>query len=532
MGNHQYIRLVLVLGLALLVRLIFFHGFLPSDPYDYSVAAAAFSSGNVDGFDSVASTRFGLIVPVALIYFLFGVSEYSSALWPILCSLGTVGIGFACGRYLGGERAGIIAAVLLALFPLDIIYGTQFMADVPLGFWLFASLFLFIRGADASQPSDRWKCFFGSGMAVGLAYATKSVALMIAPFFAICGLAMLVRDRKFPWSLAYVVAGLLSVAVLEMLFFFLTTGDTVQRFSTLSPAVDSRTQVIVGGGEEIALSLFDYLKWMFIDIRYTGPVFVILLVVSLAGLTRPTVRAKLRGARIGLLLLWAAVMFLVLNFYPLSISPYVPVYKLNNYMLMFAAPLIVCLALLLSRLSRMTQFACIAIVAIAAPFSLYVSLESHRSHSENARQVHEFAGSIGDSRIMAEGYGISTFRYLDGLGPGDRYEDFTLSGPAVVPRSPVAPSDIHDTFIVIDRYFLDYYGQRGFDYPEFIHEPLTSWEVAFRYTRTENPVRRIGLDLLATLYERRLLSSGQYQRISAKLRNWSHTTPVTVYYAR
>ena len=43
----------------------------------------------------------------------------------MLTSLGVVVVGYLMGAYLQGERAGLLAAGLLAIFPLEIIFASQ-----------------------------------------------------------------------------------------------------------------------------------------------------------------------------------------------------------------------------------------------------------------------------------------------------------------------------------------------------------------------------------------------------------------------
>src|SRR5438128_1057185 len=131
-ANPALIKLALLLLFALALRVIFWHGISPGDPFTYSLSAWDIVQGKWNpAFFYEQTTRWGLLFPLAASYRIFGVNEFSSLLWPLLTSLGTVVVAYLLALHLKNERAAILAGIIVATFPLEIIYASQPMADGP-----------------------------------------------------------------------------------------------------------------------------------------------------------------------------------------------------------------------------------------------------------------------------------------------------------------------------------------------------------------------------------------------------------------
>ena len=106
----------------------------------------------------------------ALIYKLFGISEWTARLFSALCGVGTVILTYFIGRNLISRWAGFLAAGVL-LSSLHFIRFSRFgMMDAPVTFFLTLSLYFFWLG----RERNRYLIF--SGLAFGLAFMTKSFA--------------------------------------------------------------------------------------------------------------------------------------------------------------------------------------------------------------------------------------------------------------------------------------------------------------------------------------------------------------------
>jgi len=99
--------------------------------------------------------------------------------------VGTVWAVFAIGKRLWGRRAGLLAALTLAIMPLHAQHSHFLTVDVPATFWAMLSLLWAVRLA-TGEPKP-WKAALWAGVFAGFAAATKyNLALIILPLLAAC----------------------------------------------------------------------------------------------------------------------------------------------------------------------------------------------------------------------------------------------------------------------------------------------------------------------------------------------------------
>ncbi len=535
-SNSDLIKFTLLL-LALILRVIFFHGIAPGDPFTYSLSAWDIVQGHWNpGYFYEQTTRWGVLFPLAACYKLFGVNEFSSALWPLLTSLGTVVVAYLLALHLKGERAALLAGIIVATFPLEIIYATQPMADCPLSFWLLLSLYCFVRG-DAAEASKRKRWFFFiSGIALALAYATKFVAILIAPFF----LLVLLWRRRIEWHWAWLGLGFLLIFALEFVIFQQITGNGLARLDLVLHDKASHAP-ITAGAFQVQNGVWLYLYWMLVDFHYVGLSFVLLLLMILhrgvilmqygewerpePNLPRLSVKAQVAPASrtaslVSLLLLWSFTFWLILTFYPVSTNPYVPLYKVEPYILMFSAPLLVLTAVLLSDYAKKLQFAALALILLSSLPFVYLLHEGYRAHGDNARAIWAFANTHTDRPLYAHRSDQRFLQYFAGFQSNDAYHNFRLPKPDEdVHTTP--PINFQHTYVAINQYMLAYHREDA--YPPEITNPPAHWREVYRYQRPEHWLRRMMAAILNQL------SPNLAQPINRKLANWSHTQPVIIY---
>ncbi len=99
--------------------------------------------------------------------------------------VGTVWATYAVGARLWGNRAGLVAGLLLAVTPLHVQHSHFLTVDVPATFWVMLSLLWSVRLAtDDPKPL---RAALLAGVFAGLAAATKyNMALVILPLLAAC----------------------------------------------------------------------------------------------------------------------------------------------------------------------------------------------------------------------------------------------------------------------------------------------------------------------------------------------------------
>lgn len=120
----------------------------------------------------------GMILPIALLYKIFGASPWWAVAWVLLCSLLLIPVAGGLARITDGRPAAIWVAWLLAAFlPTLLFTAAGIWSDPPALFFTLLSLRLLLEALPRAQPGR----FFAAGLALAAAYLNRpSVGLVIA----------------------------------------------------------------------------------------------------------------------------------------------------------------------------------------------------------------------------------------------------------------------------------------------------------------------------------------------------------------
>jgi len=126
---------------------------------------------------------------VASAYSLFGESEGAARAVPALAAFLTVWMTFSFGRHHFGQRAGLLAAGILATAPLFFIFSQSLVIDMVLTACFTATMFAFYRACEA-EAKTRW--VLATVVAASLAILAKGLLGLVLPG-AIAVLTLIVR---------------------------------------------------------------------------------------------------------------------------------------------------------------------------------------------------------------------------------------------------------------------------------------------------------------------------------------------------
>jgi hypothetical protein len=203
-GNSANSRggwLLIAIGLGLLAPILVYQGvLLGGDDVLYARLAADMASGNPTFGINTHTFRLGFIAPLAGLYAAFGIHDWTTVAFPILCTLLAVFLAAYAANRLYGRTAAAWAALLCGLNPILFRNGLTAMPDIPAGF-LYG---LFVVGWSllvANRVRKRGIWAFTAGLACVWAMATR---ISIAPMVAVTLLGFLVLGwrrstlREFP----------------------------------------------------------------------------------------------------------------------------------------------------------------------------------------------------------------------------------------------------------------------------------------------------------------------------------------------
>jgi len=258
-----------------------------------------------------------------------GENETAARLPSALSGLALAALMGWFGRRHGGERLGLLSALLTATSFLIVLLARAALLDMLLALWTTLALFLFYQGYRSPPGSDRWY-FRGAWAAMGLAFLTKGPVGVAVPVLAI--LPFLFFNRAFwstlrrielPWGLAVFLA----VAGPWYLLAFLREGRAFWQGFFISQNVTRYTEVLLGHGAPL---------WFYVPVLslLIWPWFFFALPVLWRGLVRSNrlLRAAQAGADLDFFLsLWFLIGFL---FFSIAAT------KQPNYILPVVPPLI------------------------------------------------------------------------------------------------------------------------------------------------------------------------------------------------
>lgn len=207
---------------ALIVRLKFFVGVGYNDDCAYlSLAHNVLTGINPLGY-SWYSVRVGTYFPTALIWKVFGISEFTDSLYYLLCSVGGVYIIYLLGKTLFNRETGLIAATLLAFFPADVTYSTQIGPNIPLCVMFSLSLLLYIK----AYKQENYKLYaLLSGIFIGISYLCYEMLVLLLPVPILYSVLNSGKSLKKTLTiLCLVIVGFLFIMSTRVIYFYSMTG--------------------------------------------------------------------------------------------------------------------------------------------------------------------------------------------------------------------------------------------------------------------------------------------------------------------
>jgi 4-amino-4-deoxy-L-arabinose transferase-like glycosyltransferase len=321
----DWMALLSILAAGTLLRCFLYAGYFGSDEVTYVEIAANMAAGDWRAPSYIGATRYGMNLPVALSIYLFGLSEASANLWPLICSIGEVALVYAMARCFWNTRAAVISAGLLALLPLHVHFAGRIMADPPLAFFLTLSVALMLLAVRSRSAFT----YVLAGLAWGGVYWVKeSVAILYLPVFLFLTLYRCRLAGPWVWVLAGAAAGVLSNCV----FMFFLADDPLHLFKVMGKTIGGFSDMVV------RTSPWYYFHYLFIDIRHT----LFIGVLALAGCFKfgwTALRRKHADDNTQFVVVWALLMVGMFSFAILSFDPVKFLLKQTNYMLIFMGPL-------------------------------------------------------------------------------------------------------------------------------------------------------------------------------------------------
>jgi hypothetical protein len=417
---------------------VFFFGFgLGDDPAYDALARQILDSGYPAARDTmVFAGRPVVLYAIAAAYAFLGHAEWSFVLVTAISSVVCVGCVYLIARRFGGRPAGLIAGTFLLTSPLHAAYATTMANDI-IGSALLGVAACCVVGA--ARPSRAGRGFaLAGGVFAGLSCGTKTSFALINIPLVVWAAVWFWRIHRFR-LIVWLAAGAAAAGASLLVFFWYTAGDpfaairaelAFNRTHILPSTRSMRLQDVLTFYPRLAAGLPTGppgYQW-----RPAGFFFLVVavaFVVSARHVSRPAVAA-------GVL---ACGGFAILEFWPLTVSPYVPIHRLPRFLYPVQLPGAVCVGLAAAALSRRGRVARLAVfTALAAVIGFHL-VQVHRAavvHRDSMRDVRYAAGIVLAARapVVIDEELLMYVNYKAGPGrlPGQSPMRLELS-PDVVP---------------------------------------------------------------------------------------------------
>lgn len=329
--------------LALLLRLACFTGLIGSDDLFYAHYARALMEGEygqaIDDARGVVrfhwALRYGLLIPLAAIYKTFGVSEWTTIVLPLVSSTASVLLLVEIGRRLFDIRAGILAGLLYATFPMQLRLGTVLLPEPIAEFFALAGVLCYVLARE--RGGMRWIVV---GVLMGVAYLAKEPALFVGGAFFLHA----AWERRWRGA-ALFACGMATILALEHAYYVFGQGDLLFRLhSTRLYNLEAPDNQITSLDPELFYDLFvKYPSLMLVPNATFGLHSVACIAWSAAALTFRPRRSYV------LVLFWAVIPWLYLNFGSWSLEQYAPLPRGPRYIEFTYPPLMLLSGVLLAR---------------------------------------------------------------------------------------------------------------------------------------------------------------------------------------
>ncbi len=401
------VQVVAVLAFALLLRIVFYTGFFGSDEVTYVEYAFKLLDGDWAVSSYVGANRYGVNLPIAAFAALFGRSEWAAALYAIACSLGEIALVACMAGRLIGQRAALLAAVVLACLPTHVHLAGRLMADAPLALAITASFLFFFDGEMRHRP---WS-YFIAGCAAGFSFWIKQATIFYLLVFLIYPLMFRRLDGRWTWM----VLGFLLVFLSNNLLFQVLTGDPLYLLKAMSSRHASGYLENEAATGAMSNSPLTYLNYLFLKIHHTWLLGYLAGLGVLAWLMRrrknpPDVHDQ--GSKF--VVFWGLGMLGVMSLLVVSFRPLMLVPKQTNYMLMFATPLALLAGYWLAQVQTNRQR--VMLMLVVAPSIMLAALHQATVHvfTANSKAAVKFAAANPQAKVLANTnpYRAATFDNL------------------------------------------------------------------------------------------------------------------------
>ena len=417
MNRKTLIWLIAIIAFGFILRLIFFSGIATSDDLLYTSYAYDMSKDSYSFPERHQGTRLGLVYSVSVFYKLFGINDISSVLFVFLTSIAGIILIYCFGKTFFNEKVGLVSAFLLSFFPLDVIFATKLLSDLPSAFFLSLGVFFFLFGEKTASSLKTKISYLASGLFIGIAYLIRETALIVLIFF----IAYAVFYKKARLNYLFIFLGFIPIFLIESYIFLINTGDFLFRYHILSAYSNVAASYGFFGRAALPYSLFYYPYIILTSLGKLGIFYPFMLVSIIYAAI-----CKKKGAYP--LIIWLISLLLYLSFGTTSLTSYIPFFATPRYLMIITFPGILLLAYFLTDMAKAKRKLIapliLGILLITSIGFVYLDKDGRQS-TDNLKSIYPFISQL-DKPVYTDARTKMALEYLSGYSKDIELKELNL----------------------------------------------------------------------------------------------------------
>lgn len=164
---------------------------------------------------------------VSISFYIFGISEFTARIIPVILSCGIIVISYFIAKYLYNRQTAILSSIILSFLPYHVIISKQVIVDVSMAFFFTLNLLLIV----IYYRRPNILLLYGIGVTTGLCFLSKEIGIIS---FIISILSIIIINKKIKIK---------NILVVTLSFVFVTSPYWFS-FLTLEEARESVLEYI------------------------------------------------------------------------------------------------------------------------------------------------------------------------------------------------------------------------------------------------------------------------------------------------
>ena len=351
--------------LSFILRLVTFMGISEGDDLSYTLLAHRFANGDVAA-NFIFDIRWVVYVPVALLYKIFGVSDFTSLLPTMVYGICSVWLAYKIVLEETDRLTASIATLLYLSFPIILIYGNFLQVAPSLEFFTLLTVYSFQRGI----KSENICWFILGGFAIGGIFFARTTGLFIAPLASFYVWYRKGFNRKTILWIACAALCSLVLPAVQGFVYLKVHGDFFHHITISRKGVDYMDRMFDVDPKD----LFFYIRTMFTHGNFANWMMFGLNGYFIAASTLACIIliCMKKAGKEALFFIWFLSYFLFMTFAPTSFSPYTTLIRNIRYAIIFLLPVCAIYGIFLNKMVKSRNIA-LQITAIVVFLTIFIS---------------------------------------------------------------------------------------------------------------------------------------------------------------